>query len=129
MRRVALTLVVLIAAGAVAPAAGLGAGSRPRVSATPGTVRFGHQQTISGHQWPVIEFCRKTVRLTLRSPQNSVGLGTARVRANGTFTKHWTPRRARVGAGRWQVEASLRCESGKDGSTIFTRRSVPVRIR
>jgi hypothetical protein len=98
-RRVAaLGLAGVTLVAAMAPAASFAAGGNPRVSATPGTVRFGHVQTISGHQWAVNEFCRRTVRLTLRSAQNSVDLGTARVRDNGTFTRRWTPRRAAVGA-------------------------------
>jgi hypothetical protein len=130
VRRVAaLGLAVATAVAGLTPAAAPGAGGNPRVSATPSSVRFGHVQTVSGHQWPVIEFCRRTVRLTLRSAQNAVDLGTARVRDNGTFTRRWTPRRSQVGAGAWKVVVRLRCESGKDGSTRFVRRSVPVTIR
>jgi hypothetical protein len=129
-RRVAaLGLAGVTMVAGLTPAAASGAANRARVSATPSTVRFGHVQTVSGHQWAVNEFCRRTVRLTLRSAAGSVPLGTARVRDNGTFTRHWTPRRATVRAGTWKVEASLRCESGKDGSAIFLRRTVSVKIR
>jgi hypothetical protein len=102
--------------------------ARPRVSVTPRDVKFGQQQKVSGHGWAVIEFCRRTVRVELVSPQNRVNLGTARVRNNGTFTRRWTPRRSAVGAGRWHVRVTQRCESGKDGSTIFVRRAVPMRV-
>jgi hypothetical protein len=114
---------------ALTPAAALAAGGgRPRLSVTPRDVHFGQQQKVSGHQWAVIEFCRRTVRVELVSAQNRVNLGTARIRANGTFTRRWTPRRSAVGAGRWHVRATQRCESGKDGSAIYVRRATPVRI-
>lgn len=125
-RSVVLTLAVAGTAAAVMPAAALAA--PPRVSATPRSVHFGQQQLISGHQWRVIEFCRPTVRVELVSAQNRVNLGTARVRANGTFTRRWTPRRSAVGAGSWRVRVTQRCESGKDGSALFTRRAIPIRI-
>jgi hypothetical protein len=101
----------------------------PPLKATPSTIRFGHVQTITGARWPVIEFCRPKVLLTLHSAQNVFTIGTARIRTNGTFTRPWTPRRSRVGAGRWRLVARQRCESGKDGSTIFRKRSVAIRIR
>ena len=123
-----LTLAIATCVVALAPPAALGAGGRPRISATPRTVHFGQQQVVSGHQWAVIEFCRRTVRVELVSAQNRVNLGTARIRANGTFTRRWTPRRAAVGAGRWHVRATQRCESGKDGSAIYVRRATPIRI-
>jgi hypothetical protein len=127
MRRwVVLTLVTGAVTAVVMPSAALGA--RPRLAATPRHVHFGQQQLISGHQWAVIEFCRRTVRVVLVSAQNRVDLGTARVRANGTFTRRWTPRRSKVGAGSWHVRVTQRCESGKDGSTNFTRRAIPIRI-
>jgi hypothetical protein len=130
MRRCAvLALVGMASIVAVAPSGALGARDRPRISATPSTVRFGHEQTIRGHRWAVIEFCRRTVRVQLVSAQNRVDLGTARIRDDGSFTRRWTPRHAAVGAGRWRVRATQRCESGDDGSTIFVRRAVRIRIR
>lgn len=127
MRAVALALSLITGTFALAPAA-LGAGIKRRISATPSTVRFGHVQTVVGHQWTVNEFCRRTVRLTLRSGTKTVDLGTARVRDSGTFTRHWTPRRGTVAAGAWQLQATLRCESGKDGSTIYARRAIPIHV-
>jgi hypothetical protein len=34
-----------------------------------------------------------------------------------------------VGPGRWQLVARMRCESGKDGSVVWARASVALRIR
>ena len=39
------------------------------------------------------------------------------------------PCRTKVGTGRWQLIARMRCESGKDGSLVPTRASLPLRIR
>jgi hypothetical protein len=126
----ALALVGVVSAVAIAPAVAFAAGGgHPRVSATPRTVHFGQQQTVSGHGWAVIEFCRRTVRLSLVSAQNVADIGTARIRDDGTFTRRWTPRRAAVGAGDWNLRVTQRCESGKDGSTIFVRRAIPIHIR
>lgn len=127
MRTTALGATLL--AGLVLLVASAPAAAAPRLSAQPNPVRFGHQLTIRGQGWPVIEFCRRHVRLSLRSDQNAVVIATARIGDDGRFVKRWTPRRSAVGAGRWRLVARLRCESGKDGSTIFTRRSVGVRIR
>src|SRR5262245_38067659 len=100
-RSVGVTLAVVATAVVAVPSVAQGA--PPRLSATPRHVAFGQQQLVSGHQWAVIEFCRRTVRVELVSEQNRVDLGTARIRDNGTFTRRWTPRRAKVGAGSWQV--------------------------
>ena len=121
-----VALVVSAAVAVVVPT--VASAARPRLSVTPRDVHFGQQQKVSGHGWAVIEFCRRTVRVELITPQNRVDLGTARIRTNGTFTKRWTPRRSAVGAGRWHIRATQRCESGKDGSTIFVRRATPVRV-
>ncbi|HWT21961.1 MAG TPA: hypothetical protein VN213_00490 [Solirubrobacteraceae bacterium] len=126
MRRVVPLLAVLALAGVAPPAP---AAAAPRLSATPDPVRFGEVVTVSGRGWPVIEFCARRVRLVLRSAQNELGLGFARVRASGRFRFEWTPRRSEVGAGAWRVVARLRCESGDDGSPVFMRRSVSLRIR
>ena len=66
----------------------------------------------------MIEFCSRTVRLSLRSDQNAFRIGTVRVRDSGRFRFEWVPRRAKVGAGRWRLVARMRCESGKDGSPV-----------
>jgi hypothetical protein len=48
---------------------------------------------------------------------------------HGRFRFEWIPRRAKVGPGRWQLVARMRCESGKDGSVVWARASVALRIR
>jgi hypothetical protein len=105
------------------------AASGPTISASPNPVSFGQTQTIRGKHWPVIEFCKKRVRLTLRSSQNAYFVGHATIADNGSFVRRWVPKRSKVGAGRWKLTARLRCESGEDGSTNFVRRSVKIRIR
>jgi hypothetical protein len=100
------------------------------ISVSPATVRFNHVQTVEGKDWPVIEFCQRTVRLRLESSsQNAFKIGTAKVKADGTFRRRWTPRRSKVGAGRWKLVVRMHCESGKDGSTVTVKRSRPIRIR
>jgi hypothetical protein len=121
-----LTLLVVLVLASSAAASSLPGTS---LSAAPNPVNFGQTVVITGKRWPVIEFCSRTVRLSLRSAQNAFPLGTKRVRLNGRFRFEWVPRRAKVGAGRWRVVARMRCESGKDGSPVPVRRSAPLRIR
>lgn len=123
MRRILITLVLLLVAAPVTAAQ-----ARERVTASPNPVQLGQTLTIRGAGWPVIEFCQRTIRLTLRSSQNAVPIGTARIRRSGRFVRRWTPRAARVGPGAWRVVARLRCESGDDGSPVIVRRSVALRI-
>ena len=99
------------------------------ISVSPASVRFDHVQTVKGKDWPVIEFCSRTVRLRLESPQNELKIGTAKVKTDGTFRRRWTPRRAKVGAGRWRLVVRMHCESGEDGSTVTVKRSRIIRIR
>lgn len=126
MRRMLLVLAALIATAGVAPVAHGAAG--PRLTVTPSTVALGSPTVIAGRHWPVIEFCRPTVKLTLRSAQNAVTLAVLRIRDDGSFRYRWTPAPKRIGPGRWRVVARQRCESGKDGSTVWTVRSTPVRL-
>lgn len=121
-RAVALALVACLAT--VAPAA-----AKQSVSASPNPVHFGETLVVKGKGWPVIEFCSRTVRLSLRSDQNAFRIGTVRVGDRGRLRFEWIPRRSQVGAGRWTLVARMRCESGKDGSPVPTRASVAIRIR
>jgi hypothetical protein len=124
-RRLALasSLLALALLGSLAP----GAGAAQRVTASPNPVDRGDTLVVRGAGWPVIEFCSRRVRLSLRSAQNSFGIGSTRVRLNGRFRFEWPVRN--VGAGRWRLVARVRCESGKDGSPIIVRASTPLRIR
>ena len=99
------------------------------INVSPASVRFDHVQTVRGADWPVIEFCSRTVRLRLESPQNEFKIGTAKVKADGTFRRRWTPRRSKVGAGRWRLVVRMHCESGEHGSTVTVKRSRIIRIR
>ncbi len=125
MRRLGCVALVLLAT-VIAPSF---AQAQERIRVVPSAVAKGQAFTVHGRGWPVIEFCSRTVRLSLRSAQNAFPLGTKRVRPDGRFRFTWVPRRAKVGAGRWRVVARMRCESGKDGSPVPVRRSAPLRIR
>ena len=120
-----LVVVALLACLATAaPAA-----ARQSISASPNPVHFGQQLIVKGKGWPGIEFCSRTVRLSLRSDQNAFRIGKVRVGDHGRFRFEWIPRRSKVGAGRWTVVARMRCESGKDGSPVPTTATAPIRIR
>ena len=123
MRR-ALGLAVALTLLGAAPAS-----AKQSVAASPNPVGFGERLLVTGKGWPVFELCSRTVRLSLRSDQNAFRIGTDRVGDRGRFRFVWVPRRAVVGAGRWQLVARMRCESGKDGSVVWTRASVMLRIR
>ena len=124
MRRLASTLVALLALAA-APAL---AEAKQRIVATPPVVAFGTPLTVRGSGWPVIEFCSRRVRISLRTSQNALRIGTSTVATTGRFKFTWVPRRSKVGAGDWLVVARMRCESGKDGSPVYRRAIDLVRI-
>ena len=128
MRALVTGIVVAAACLGLAVAATAAPGP-PHLSASPNPVDFGRTLTIKGRGWPVIEFCKRRVRLTLQSAQNSFVIGRPTIGENGRFVRRWVPRRSEVGARRWKLVARLRCESGEDGSTNFVRRSVKIRIR
>jgi hypothetical protein len=122
MRR-ALVLGAAIVLAAAAPAH-----AKQSIAASPNPVHFGEKLTVTGKGWPVIEFCSRTVRFSLRSAQNAVHLGSTKVGSRGRLRFEWVPRRAKVGAGRWTLRARMDCESGKDGSTVPVRASLSLRI-
>jgi hypothetical protein len=105
------------------------ASSPPILKVKPRTVHLGHTVTIRGSQWPVIEFCKRTVRLRLESAQNAVLIGFVHITDGGHFTRHFTPKQGKIGTGTWKVVARQRCESGKDGHTIFTTRKRTLKIK
>ena len=105
------------------------AAAKQSIAASPNPVEFGQTLVVTGKGWPVIEFCSRTVRLSLRSDQNAFRIGLVRVSDRGRFRFEWIPRRSKVGPGRWQLVARMRCESGRDGSVVWTRASVSLRIR
>jgi hypothetical protein len=121
----ALTAVVL---AGIALAAAATAQTNQTITASPKTVKRTDIQTVRGRGWPVIEFCSRTIRVAVRSPQNLVPIAQRRVRTNGRFGFRWIPKNKNVGKGRWRLVARMRCESGKDGSTIFVRASTRITI-
>jgi hypothetical protein len=120
------TAVLLALAGSLAAAAPVAAA--PRISVAPRTVEHDEDQAVTGRGWPVIEFCQRRVVVKLKSDQNSVRLGSARVRISGRFRFEWTPDDENVGAGRWRLVVRMTCESGEDGSPNFVRRRTDIRV-
>ncbi|HET8756580.1 MAG TPA: hypothetical protein VFM58_11240 [Solirubrobacteraceae bacterium] len=121
-------LIPLVTAVAVAVPATAAAAAPPFLKVTPKRIHLGETTTITGRQWPVIEFCKRRVRLRLESDQNAVLIGFKRIDDNGRFSRRFTPKAGKIGAGRWRVVARLRCESGEDGSPNFITRKRKLRI-
>jgi hypothetical protein len=119
----ALTAVVLagLALAATAQAA-------QTITASPKTVKRSDIQTVRGRGWPVIEFCSRTVRVFVRSAQNSAPIAQRHIRDTGRFAFRWIPKNKNIGKGSWRLVARMRCESGKDGSTFFVRASTRITI-
>ena len=99
-----------------------------RIAATPQTVSRTDTQTVRGRNWPVIEFCSRTIRVSVRSAQNSAPIAQRHIGDNGRFAFRWIPRNKNIGRGNWRLVARMRCESGNDGSTIFVRASTRITI-
>jgi hypothetical protein len=123
MRKLVLIPCIVALAAPATAAAG-----PPFLKVTPNRIHLGETTTIKGTQWPVIEFCKRRVRLRLESDQNAVLIGFTRIKDNGRFTRRFTPQQGQIGAGRWRVVARLRCESGEDGSANFITRKRKLRI-
>jgi hypothetical protein len=123
VRSALVTIALVSTLVAAAPAA-----AKRSVSAKPNPVEFGQTLVVRGKGWPVIEFCSRKVRLSLRSDQNAFRIGTVKVGVHGRFRFEWVPRRSKVGAGAWRLVARMRCESGKDGSPNPLRSSTPLDI-
>ena len=126
----ALTAAVI---ASLAAAAGVAGWLAPRATqgSQPTPYRVDHDaiQTVRGRNWPVIEFCSRTVRVSVRSPQNAAPIAQRHVSDTGRFRFRWIPDNKNIAPGRWRLVARMRCESGKDGSTIFVRASTLIRIR
>ncbi len=120
----------LLAALALALAFPAAAAAQPRIAVSPRAVDHDAVQTVTGRGWPVIEFCKRTIRIRLVSDQNLVTLGRVRVRDSGRFTFRWTPDDRNVGAASsWRLVARMMCERGDDGSPNPVRASKRVRVR
>jgi hypothetical protein len=121
-----LTAAVIASFTAALPAA---AQTPQRITADPIRVDQSATQTVRGRGWPVFENCSRTIRVSVRSAQNSAPIAQRHIRDNGRFTFRWIPQNKNVGSGRWRLVARMRCESGKDGSTFFVKASRAIRVR
>ena len=101
----------------------------PRIDVAPRVVDGDETQTVRGRGWPVIEFCERAVVVKLKSDQNRVRLGSARVRLSGRFRFEWNAADANVGSGKWRLVVRMTCESGADGSPNLVRRRASIRVR
>jgi hypothetical protein len=106
-----------------------GAQAAHSITADPVRVDQTATQTVRGRDWPVIEFCSRTVRVFVVSAQNSAPIAQRRVRDTGRFRFRWIPANKNIGPGPWRLVARMRCESGKDGSTVFVRATKLIRVR
>jgi hypothetical protein len=106
-----------------------GAQAARSITADPVRVDQTATQTVRGRDWPVIEFCSRTVRVSVRSAQNSAPIAQRHVSDSGRFSFRWVPKNKNIGPGRWRLVARMRCESGKDGSTVFVRATKLIRVR
>jgi hypothetical protein len=115
----ALALVLALPASAVAA---------QHITATPRTVNRAAIQTVRGGGWPVIEFCSRTIRVFVKSPQNVAPIAQRHIQDNGRFAFRWIPKNKNIGRGDWTLVAKMRCESGEDGSTHFVRATTRITI-
>ena len=123
----ALTAAVI---AALAAAAGIAtAQADPRITADPVRVDSDAIQVVRGRNWPVIEFCSRTARVFVVSAQNSAPIAQRHVSDSGRFSFRWVPKNKNIGPGRWRLVARMRCESCKDGSTVFVRATKLIRVR
>jgi hypothetical protein len=122
---IALTAAVLVGALLVAASS---AAAAPRITATPKTVKRADIQTVRGFDWPQIEFCSRTIRVSVRSAQNAAPIAQRHVADTGRFRFRWIPKNKNIGRGDWTLVARMRCESGKDGSTMFLTRRTRITI-
>jgi len=126
MRPIAALIAVVLAG--IALAATAAAQSNQAITASPKTVKRTDVQIVRGRGWPVIEFCSRTIRVFVKSAQNSAPIAQRHIRDTGRFTFRWIPKNKNIGKGSWRLVARMRCESGKDGSTFFVRASTPITI-
>jgi hypothetical protein len=123
MRRIAILSVLALTIALPASAA-----AAQHITASPKTVKRTAIQTVRGSGWPVIEFCSRTIRVSVKSAQNSAPIAQRHIGADGRFTFRWIPKNKNVGRGDWTMVARMRCESGKDGSTRFVRATTSITV-
>jgi hypothetical protein len=120
-----VAILTALAVTAAPPASALAA---QRITASPKTVNRAAIQTVRGAGWPVIEFCSRTIRVSVRSAQNAAPIAQRHIRDTGRFTFRWIPKNKNIGRGDWTLVARMRCESGKDGSTHFVKATTRITI-
>ena len=123
MRRIAILSVLALTIALPASAA-----AAQHITASPKTVKRTAIQTVRGSGWPVIEFCSRTIRVSVKSAQNSAPIAQRHIGADGRFPFRWIPKNKNVGRGDWTMVARMRCESGKDGSTRFVRATTSITV-
>ena len=128
MRPSTALTVAVIASLTTAAGIATAAPGDPRISADPAVVGSDQIQTVRGRNWPVIEFCSRTIRVSVRSVQNSAPIAQRHVSDTGRFRFRWIPDNRNIAPGRWRLVARMRCESGKDGSVNFVRASTRITI-
>jgi hypothetical protein len=121
-----LAITVLATLLLAAPAS---AAAKPSISVSPSSLGVGETVEITGRGYMVFENCVRRVSVSLRSSQNVVSLGRARVSSRGRFTLEVTPHDRNAGNGRWRVVASQRCESGDDGEPFAIRAGTTLTLR
>lgn len=118
------TAAALLAGVLLGPATAVDAAGGPTLRVTPRAGSAGSAVVIRGRHWPVIEFCRPRVTVTME--HRLVG----RIRPQpeeGSFALRWTVP-ASVPAGRHTIRATQRCESGRDGHAVFVTRATSLRV-
>lgn len=128
MRRNGLLALAVLAAVPTTGQATATAAKGPTLKATPQNVGVKAVQTVKGTNWPVIEFCSRTVRVSVISAQNAAPIHSMRVKDDGSFRFRYVPRNKNVGKGTWKLAARMRCESGKDGSPNPVVRAVTIKV-
>ena len=82
----------------------------PTITADPVRVDSNAIQTVRGRNWPVIEFCSRTIRVSVRSPQNSAPIAQRHVSDSGRFRSAGSPttRTSLRAAGGWSRACAAR---------------------
>ena len=118
------TAAALLAALLLGPATAVDAAGGPTLRVTPRAASAGSAVVIRGRHWPVIEFCRPRVTVTIDHRL----IGRIRPRPeDGSFALRWTVP-STVPAGRHTIRATQRCESGRNGHAVFVTRATSLRV-
>ena len=92
----------------------------------PARVDANEIQTVRGRNWPVIEFCSRTIRVSVRSAQNSAPIAQRRVSDTDRFRFHWVPQNKKsvpVAGAWWRGCAARAARTARRSSCGRARRS------